>query len=119
METSNVADNYWHGHSGPFLINQLTKSDISPMQLAFLNATVENGFKEVKDFNAAEQHGVGPYPMNIVNGHRMNTGMTYLNDNVRIRKNLAIIGNAITDKVLFNATTAYGIQLAGRPSALL
>ena len=101
METSNVADNYWHGHSGPFLITQLTKSDISPMQLAFINATVENGFKEVKDFNAAEQHGVGPYPMNIVNGHRMNTGMTYLNDNVRIRKNLTIIGNAIADKVTF------------------
>jgi choline dehydrogenase len=72
---------------------------------------VENGFKEVKDFNAG-QHGVGPYPMNIVDGHRMNTGMTYLNDNVRNRKNLTIIGNAIGDKVLFNATTAYGIQLA-------
>ena len=112
METSNVADNYWHGHSGPFPITQLTKSDISPMQLAFINATVENGFKEVKDFNAGEQHGVGPYPMNIVDGHRMNTGMTYLNDNVRNRKNLTIIGNAIADKVLFNATTAYGIQLA-------
>jgi choline dehydrogenase len=50
--------------------------------------------------------------MNIVDGHRMNTGMTYLNDNVRNRKNLTIIGNAIADKVLFNATTAYGIQLA-------
>jgi choline dehydrogenase len=112
METSNVADNYWHGHSGPFPITQLSKSDISPMQLAFINATVESGFKEVNDFNAGVQHGVGPYPMNIVDGHRMNTGMTYLNDNVRNRKNLTIIGNAIADKVLFNANTAYGIQLA-------
>jgi choline dehydrogenase len=47
------------------------------MQLAFINATVENGFKEVKDFNAGEQHGFGPYPANIVDGHRMNTGMKY------------------------------------------
>ena len=61
----------------PFPNTQLTKSDISPMQLAFINATVENGFKEVKDFNAGEQHGVGPYPTNIVDGHRMNTGMKY------------------------------------------
>jgi choline dehydrogenase len=112
METSNVTDNYWHGHSGLFPITQLTKSDISPMQLAFINATVENGFKEIKDFNAGEQYGVGPYPMNIVDGHRMNTGMTYLNENVRNRKNLTIIGNAITDKVLFNDNTVYGIQLA-------
>ena len=113
MEISNVADSYWHGHSGPFPTTQLTKSDISTMQLAFINATVENGFKEVKDFNAGEQHGVGPYPMNIVDGHRMNTGMTYLNDDVRNRKNLAIIGNAIADKVLFKDTTVYGIQLVG------
>jgi choline dehydrogenase len=49
--------------------------------------------------------------MNIVDGHRMNTGMTYLNDDVRNRKNLTIIGNAIADKVLFNDTSAYGIQL--------
>ena len=111
METSNVADNYWHGHSGPFLITQLTKSDISPMQLAFINATVGNGFKEVKDFNAG-QHGVGPYPMNIVDGHRMNTGMTYLNDNVRNRKNLTIIGNAIGDNAVSAAPNPTVIMAA-------
>ena len=82
METSNVADKKWHGHSGPFPITQLTKADVSPLQLAFINAAVENGFKEIADFNAGEQHGVGPYPMNIVNGIRMNTGMTYLGEHL-------------------------------------
>jgi choline dehydrogenase len=112
METSNLADQKWHGHSGPFPIRQLSKDDISPLQLAFVNAAVENGFKEITDFNAGEQHGVGPYSMNVVNGIRMNTGMTYLNDDVRKRSNLTIIGNAITDKVLFDGTEAYGVQLA-------
>jgi len=112
METSNVTDEKWHGHSGPFPITQFTKSDISPLQLAFVNAAVENGFKEIKDFNADEQHGVGPYPMNIVNGIRMNTGMTYLTDQVQKRTNLTIIGNAITNKVLFDGAEAYGVQLA-------
>ncbi len=112
METSNVPDSQWHGDSGPFPITQLTKTDITPLQLAFINAAVENGFKEIDDFNAGEQHGVGPYPMNIVNGKRMNTGMTYLNDDVRKRENLTIIGNAIIDKVLFNGTTACGVQLS-------
>ena len=50
--------------------------------------------------------------MNIVNGKRMNTGMTYLNSNVRKRKNLTIIGNALIDKVLFKGTTANGVQLS-------
>jgi len=112
METSNVADQKWHGHSGPFPITQFTKADVSPLQLAFINAAVENGFKEITDFNAGEQHGVGPYPMNIVNGMRMNTGMTYLNDQVRTRANLTVIGNVIADKVLFNGSGAYGVQLA-------
>jgi choline dehydrogenase len=112
METSNVAASQWHGYSGPFPITQLSKKDITPMQIAFIDAAVENGFKEIDDFNAGEQHGVGPYPMNIVNGKRMNTGMTYLDEVVRKRENLAIIGDALTDKVLFNGTTAYGVQLA-------
>jgi choline dehydrogenase len=112
METSNVPDSQWHGYSGPFPINQLTKRDITPMQLAFINAAVENGFKEIDDFNAGEQHGVGPYPMNIVNGKRMNTGMTYLNDAVRKRDNLTINGDALVDKILFKSTTAHGVQLS-------
>src|ERR1700744_2226396 len=112
METSNVAGEKWHGHSGPFPITQFSKADISPLQMAFMNAALENGLKEITDFNTDEQHGVGPYPMNIVNGERMNTGMTYLNDEVRKRTNLTIMGNAMTDKVLFEGTEAYGVQLA-------
>ena len=112
METSNVADEKWHGHSGPFPITQFTKADVSPLQLAFIHAAVENGFKEITDFNADEQYGVGPYPMNIVHGIRMNTGMTYLNDQVRARTNLTVIGNAVADKVLFSGSEANGVQLA-------
>jgi choline dehydrogenase len=112
METSNVGNNRWHGHSGPFPIHQLTRADITPMQLAFVNAAVANGFTEIADFNAGIQHGAGPYPMNIVNGKRMNTAMTYLDQPVRARKNLTIIGDATVDRVLFSGTTAFGVQLA-------
>jgi choline dehydrogenase len=112
METSNVANSKWHGYSGPFPITQLKKQDVTPMQQAFMDASVENGLKEITDFNAGEQHGVGPYPMNIVNGKRMNTGMTYLNEAVRKRPNLTITGDSLIDKVLFKGTTACGIQLA-------
>jgi choline dehydrogenase len=111
METSNVPDSQWHGYSGPFPIMQLTRGDFSPMQTAFTEDAIDNGLREIEDFNAGEQHGVGPYPMNIVNGKRMNTGMTYLNGNVRKRKNLTVIGEAMVDKTLFNGTTAYGVEL--------
>ena len=112
METSTVAGSKWHGYAGPFPITQMTEGDLSPMQLAFVNAAVANGLKEITDFNADDQHGVGPYPMNIVNGKRMNTGMTYLNDAVRKRENLTLIGDVLVDKVLFKGTTAYGVVTA-------
>jgi choline dehydrogenase len=112
METSNVRDSKWHGYTGPFPITQFSKSDISPMQLAFIDAAIANGLKEIKDFNSSEQHGVGPYAMNIVNGTRMNTGMTYLNDSVRSRENLTITGDLLIDKILFDGATAYGVQAA-------
>jgi len=111
METSNVMGSEWHGYSGPFPITQLTKDDITPMQLAFIGGATENGLKEISDFNAGDQHGVGPYPMNIVDGKRMNTAMTYLNVEVRKRSNLTITGEALIDKVLFKGATATGVQL--------
>jgi choline dehydrogenase len=110
METSNVSGSKLHGYSGPFPITQFSKKDLSPMQLAFLNAAVENGLKEITDFNATDQDGVGPYPMNIVSEKRMNTGMTYLDDVVRKRQNLTIIGDIMIDKVLFNGKKAFGVE---------
>jgi choline dehydrogenase len=110
METSNVPDSKSHGYSGPFPITQFSKNDISPMQLAFINASIENGLKEITDFNADDQHGVGPYAMNIVNQTRMNTGMTYLSEAVRKRGNLTIMGDLLIDKILFDGTTACGVQ---------
>ena len=103
---------YQKMESGPFHITQPTKSEVSTMHAALINAAVEYGFKEIDDFNAGEQYGAGPLAMNIVNGQRMNTGMTYLNDAVRKRENLTIIGSALVDKVLFKDSTAYGVQLS-------
>jgi choline dehydrogenase len=48
METSNRPKSQWHGYSGPFPITQMTKSDITPVQLALIHAAVENGFREIE-----------------------------------------------------------------------
>ncbi|QNK61117.1 GMC family oxidoreductase N-terminal domain-containing protein [Pedobacter sp. PAMC26386] len=112
MEVSNVADQQWHGTNGPFPIHQMTKEEISPLQLAFMKATESIGYTEISDFNASKQHGVGAYPMNIINRVRYNTGMAYLDENVRNRKNLTVIGDALTDKVLFEGKKAIGVLIA-------
>ena len=81
------------------------------MQRAFVDATIANGYRAIEDFDGADANGVGPYPMNIVNGVRVNTGMAYLTNEVRARSNLTIRGGALVDCVLFAHGRAIGVRL--------
>ncbi|WP_323123263.1 GMC family oxidoreductase [Burkholderia alba] len=101
-----------HGHGGPLPVRQLSRDDITPMQRAFVDAALANGFQAIDDFDGPDAHGVGPYPMNIVNGVRVNTGIAYLDNEVRGRSNLKIRGGALVDRVLFDGSKAIGIRLA-------
>lgn len=101
-----------HGHDGPLPVRQLGSADVTPMQKAFIYATVANGYRMIDDFDGANANGVGPYPMNIVDGVRVNTGMAYLTDEVRARDNLQIRADSLVDKVLFDGKRAVGVQLA-------
>jgi choline dehydrogenase len=112
LETHSGGASELHGHDGPFPVRQLSFTDVTPMQRAFIEATVSNGYKVVEDFDGADANGVGPYPMNIINGVRVNTGIAYLTDEVRARPNLQIRPDSLVDKVLFEAKRAIGVQLA-------
>jgi choline dehydrogenase len=112
LETSDLEDDRWHGRDGYLPVNQLTRDDLSPMQIAFMDAAKAKGFDEITDFNGETQYGVGAYPANIVAGVRMNTGMTYLKASVRQRSNLTIFGNVLADRLLFEGNTAIGVLSA-------
>jgi len=112
LETRSTGPSSLHGHDGPLPVYQLGDADVTPMQRAFISATVAHGYKKVSDFDGADANGVGPYPMNIVNGVRVNTGMAYLTDEVRSRANLQIRADSLVDKVLFEGKRAIGVQLA-------
>ena len=100
------------GTSGPFPTRQMTRDDVTPMQRAFIDAALANRLSAVDDFDGPDVDGVGPYPMNIVNGVRVNTGMAYLTNAVRARSNLDIRGGVTVDRVLFEGRRAVGVRLA-------
>ncbi|AMS21964.1 dehydrogenase [Pseudomonas synxantha] len=112
LETRSGGDTALHGHEGPLPVHQLKRADVTPMQQAFMDATLANGFKIINDFDGVDADGVGPYPMNIVNGVRINTGMAYLSEEVRARKNLVIRSDSLVDKVIFEGKQAIGVRLA-------
>lgn len=111
LENTPTGDDAWHGRSGPFPIRQTTMAQNTPSMQAFVRAAEAVGLPRVSDFNGADQHGVSPYPLNVVDGRRINTGMAYLSDAVRRRANLTIRGNAEVDRVVFEGRRAVGVRL--------
>lgn len=116
LETSDSGDKELHGFDGPLPVRQLLRTDLTSVQRAFVDATVNLGYKSIKDFDSAEANGVGPYRMNVVNGVRVNTGMAYLTNSVRERENLTILSQTIADRILFEGKKAIGILLANGES---
>jgi choline dehydrogenase len=77
----------------------------------FVDASEAVGLAHVSDFNGADQHGVGPYPLNVVDGVRINTGIAYLTAAVRARPNLTIRGDAEVDRIVIEGKRAVGVKL--------
>jgi len=111
LENTPTGDDAWHGRSGPLSIRQRTAEENTPSMRAFVEASKAVGLPYVPDFNGATQYGVGPYPLNVVDGVRINTGMAYLTAAVRARSNLAIRGDAEVDRVVIESKRAVGVKL--------
>lgn len=111
LENTPSGDDAWHGRAGPFPIRQRSMEENTPSMRAFVLASEAVGLPRVDDFHGARQHGVAPYPLNVVDGRRINTGMAYLNDEVRARPNLTIAGDAEVDSLVFEGRRAVGVRL--------
>jgi choline dehydrogenase len=111
LENTPTGDDGWHGRSGPFPIRQRTAEENTPSVRAFVDASEAVGLTFVSDFNSATQQGVGNYPLNVVNGVRINTGIAYLTAAVRARSNLVIRGDAEVDRVVIKRKRAIGVKL--------
>jgi choline dehydrogenase len=111
LENTPTGDDAWHGRTGPFPIRQRTDEENTPSMRAFIEASEAVGLKHVSDFNGATQDGVGPYPLNVVDDVRINTGIAYLTNTVRARPNLTIRSGAEVDKVIIENKRAIGVKL--------
>jgi len=109
IENSPDGDDRYRGRSGPLPIRTRRPDELTPSLNAFIDAAGYQGFARVADFNGAEQAGVGPYPLNVISGRRINTGIAFLDDGVRVRQNLTIRGGVEVDRVLFDGSRAVGV----------
>jgi choline dehydrogenase len=112
MENTPAGNDAYHGRTGPLSVRQRSDEELTPSLLGFVEASVAHGFKQIDDFNGADQRGTGGIPVDEVDGVRQNTGLAYLTTSVRSRPNLAILGEVNVDRVLFDGERAVGVVAA-------
>ena len=97
----------FHGVGGPLHISDLRAEH--ELHDAFIAAARELGFKQNRDFNGAEQEGVGPLQITVRKWRRCSTAVGYLRPAMK-RPNLRVEIRALAHRVLMDGKRAVGVE---------
>ncbi|MDE2939841.1 MAG: mycofactocin system GMC family oxidoreductase MftG [Chloroflexota bacterium] len=98
----------FHGTDGPIPVRR-RQSTPSPIQKAFYDACLAEGYSFVEDTNGANPTGVGIAPTNNLGGVRMSSALAHLSP-MRHRLNLTVRGEVYVQKILFEGRRAVGVE---------
>jgi len=102
----------YHGDSGPLPIRRHAEHELLPWNAALVEAATSLGHARCDDHNAPAPLGVGPQPMNKVEGRRISVARAYLTAKVRARDNLSLLADTLVRRVLFDAKKrARGVEV--------
>ena len=94
-----------------FRVRRYQMEELTVAQAAFVNAGVGAGLPFADDLDDIEAGpGIGPMPVNIVDGVRWNAAFAFL-DPVRHRPGLTIAGRSQVSRVLLNGGTVTGVEV--------
>jgi choline dehydrogenase len=96
----------FHGTDGPLCVSDVP--DHHPICEAFIDAALGLGYPRNNDFNGARQDGVGYHQTTTRNGRRCSTAVGYLRPAMQ-RRNLQVVTEALSDKILFEGRRAVGV----------
>jgi len=100
------ADDF-HGAGGPLAVSDLRTDH--PLHDAFIAGAQEAGYPYNRDFNGAEQEGVGPLQLTVRGRRRCSAAAGYLRPAMS-RPNLRVEIRALTHRVLLEGKRAAGIE---------
>ncbi len=106
-ENQERGPSFYHGVGGPLNVADLRF--VSPLSTAFVEGCNRIGFAGTDDFNGQSQIGAGLFQVTQKDGRRCSTAIAYLHP-VRHRPNLTVEVNAQATRILFEGTTAVGIE---------
>lgn len=100
----------FHGADGPIPVRRFKREEWLPPQVAFTEACRAEGFPESPDHNDPTASGVGPLPLNTLDGIRWSTNVGYLNP-ARHRPNLTLMAECRVECVVFDGRRAAGVRV--------
>jgi choline dehydrogenase len=100
----------YHGRHGPVPVRRAPRAEWLPAQVAFYEACRAAGFADCADHNAPQVSGVGPTPMNTLDGIRWSTNLAYV-ERVRHRLNLTIRARCHVLRVEVEGRRATGVTV--------
>lgn len=106
-ESFEGGESAWRGGAGPLSVSNPRE----PHELceAFIQAGRQFGLPRRDDFNGSDQEGVGYFQTTSRHGQRCSTAVAYLRPAAK-RKNLRVITNAHTQRILFEGKRASGVE---------
>ncbi len=105
----------WKGPNGTEVRGTSGPLSVQPTRLSreivdhWVDAAVAAGYKRTHDYNDVDQEGVGYFQLTMDGGQRCSSAKAYLRP-AKNRKNLHIITDAQTEKVLIEDRTAVGVR---------
>lgn len=110
-----LADSPYHYAGGPMGVSFIRK----PNKLceSFNAAMKDLGFAYCNDFNTAHPNGYGYRQGTIWKGKRVSTASTYLRPAMN-RKNLRVMSETSTRRILFDGTRATGVEIQGKDGTI-
>ena len=96
----------WHGDAGPLRVSD--QVDPHRGSLEFIEAAKRLQIPENRDFNGAEQQGVGLYQVTQRDGERWSSARAYLDPAVK-RETLNVVTDTVAERVLFDEGRAWGV----------
>ena len=100
----------FHGKGGPIPVVRWRDDELAPLQAAFKDACLSEGYPLSEDHNVPGSTGVGAWAMNRSGNLRVSTATGYLAP-ARHRLNLSIRGRAHVHRILFEGTRACGVEV--------
>ncbi len=99
-----------HGKGGPIPIVRWKDDELVPLQKGFQQGCLALGYPASTDHNVPGSTGVGSWAMNRTGTLRISTAIGYLAP-ARHRLNLTIRSGCHANRVLFEGTTAVGVEV--------